>query len=402
MSCASLSPQPPTPLPAAADLPASHLAESRLPALDGIRGVAVLMILVFHFWQSLFHLPAAASLQAHLRILVGGQTGVDLFFVLSGFLITGILLNAKGTPHFLKNFYLRRALRILPLYYLVVCGYFAAGWINSGFHEAFSKEWWYFPYLQNVGMTFWPRQVGEPGHFWSLGVEEHFYLFWPWLVLFCGERRLPKVLLAIIAAAMGFRVLLVPFVGPTNIFWFSPCRLDALALGALLAVVVRRPELAKTAHQTCRWTLMVLGPILLVLYPLTSGKALLAMQVTKYTLVAVAYTALLGATVGHGRWQWLERLFCLSTLRWCGKYSYAMYVFHPIIYNQIMGLLRPSVSLATTHPDLYLACEFPLLLSTVFLVSWASWHLFEKHFLKLKSRFEYAVVHRPQPVKSAC
>ena len=186
----------------------------------------------------MFRFPAAASLQLHLRFLAGGQTGVDLFFVLSGFLITGILLNARGTPHFLRNFYLRRALRILPLYYLVVGGYFAAGWIQAGFRETFSRMWWYFPYLQNVGMTFWPGQVGEPGHFWSLGVEEHFYLFWPCLVLLCAERHLPKILLVIIAAGAGFRMMLIPFVGETNIFWFSPCRLDALALGALLAVVV--------------------------------------------------------------------------------------------------------------------------------------------------------------------
>lgn len=393
MGRAALSLRPQSPLPAAADLPSSHLAESRLPALDGIRGVAVLMILVFHFWQSLYRLPAAASLQSHLRFLASGQTGVDLFFVLSGFLITGILLNAKGTPHFLRNFYVRRALRILPLYYLVVCGYFVAGWIHFGFHETLSKEWWYIPYLQNVGMTFWPHQVGEPGHFWSLGVEEHFYLFWPWLVLVCDERRLPRVLLVIIAAAMAFRLLLIPFVGADNIFWFSLCRMDALALGALLAVVVRRSELSEAAHQACRWTLMILGPALLVLYPFTSGKGLFVMQGVKYMLVAVAFTALLGTTIGPGRWPWLERFFGARILRWCGKYSYAMYVFHPMIYYQITGLLRPNVRLAATHPDLYLGCEFPLLLGLVFLLSWASWQLFEKHFLKLKSHFEYAVPH---------
>ena len=117
------------------------------------------------------------------------------------------------------------------------------------------------------------------------------------------------------------------------------------------------------------------------------------MQTVKYTLVAAAYTALLGATVGPGRWLWLERLFCLPLLRWCGKYSYAMYVFHPMVYFSIMDLLRPNIALASTHPDLYLACEFPLLVALVFLTSWASWHLFEKHFLKLKSRFEYDVPH---------
>jgi peptidoglycan/LPS O-acetylase OafA/YrhL len=390
---AVLNSRPQNPSPVTTGLPAGHLAEWRLPALDGIRGAAVLMILVFHFWQSLYYFAGGEWLRLHLRFLAGGQTGVDLFFVLSGFLITGILLNAKGTSHFLRNFYVRRALRILPLYYLVVCCFFAAVWIHSGFHEAFSREWWYFPYLQNVGMTFWPGRVGEPGHFWSLGVEEHFYLFWPCLVLLCDERRLPKILLVVIAAGVGFRLLLIPIVGPDNIFWFSLCRLDALALGALLAVVVRRQELAETAHRACRWTLLILGPILLVLYPLTSGKGLFVMQAVKYLLVAAVYTALLGTTIGSGRWRWLERFFSTKFLCWCGKYSYAMYVFHPIIYHQAMGLLRPNVPLATTHPNLYLACEFSLLLCVVFLVSWASWHLFEKHFLKLKSRFEYAVPH---------
>jgi peptidoglycan/LPS O-acetylase OafA/YrhL len=375
-------------------LAASHLAESRLPALDGIRGLAVLMVLTFHFWQSLFYLPPATSLQAHLHFLAGGQTGVDLFFVLSGFLITGILLNAKGTPHFLRNFYVRRALRILPLYYFVVIGFLVAGWINHGFHESFSKTWWYFPFLQNVGMTFWPGAVGEPGHFWSLGVEEHFYLLWPMLVLYCDERLLPKVLLAIIAAGVGFRLLLLPIVGADNIFWFSPCRLDALALGALLAVVVRRPDMAATAHQTCRWTLIFLGPALLLLYPLTSGKSFFAMQALKYLLVAMAYAALLGATVGPGRWLWLEKLFCLFPLRWCGKYSYAMYVFHPLIYRPTVDFLRSHLTWTETNITAYVALEFAILVSSVCVVSWASWNLFEKHFLKLKRFFEYSVVHR--------
>ena len=377
-----MSSRPQTLLPAAADLPASHLAESRLPALDGIRGVAVLMILVFHYLQGM--LPCA-WLSKLTRPLYFTQTGVDLFFVLSGFLITGILLNARGTPHFLKNFYFRRALRILPLYYLVVFSCLAAGWIGSNPLYQFDKVWWYLLYLQNIGLTFWPSSTGCPGHFWSLGVEEHFYLLWPLLIVLCDERHLPRALLGLIAGSIACRLLLLSF--GYDVFTFSLCRLDALSAGALLAVVVRRPELAETAHQVCRWTLMILGPILLVLYLLTSGKALLAMQAVKYTFVAVAYTALLGATVGPGRWQWLERLFCLPSLRWCGKYSYAMYVFHPFLYGLILGLMRSRMGLAQTNPAAYMAIEFPVLVAAVCLVSWSSWHLFEKHFLKLKSRF---------------
>lgn len=371
-------------------LPASHRA-SYLPALDGVRGLAVLMILAFHFWQSLYRFPEASGIQAHLRFLAIGQTGVDLFFVLSGFLITGILLNTKGTPHFLLNFYARRAIRILPLYYLLVLGYLLAGWVHSGFVGSLHQEWWYFLYLQNVGMTFWPQHVGEPGHFWSLGVEEHFYLLWPMLLLINDESRLPWVLGGIVASGVISRLLLIPIVGPDRIFWFSPCRMDALALGALLAVAARRADIANWSFQVCWWTLVSLGPILLLLYPLTSGKAFFAMQAIKYLLVAIAYTALIGSTVGPGRWIFLENFFTIPFLKWCGKYSYAMYVFHPAIYLICTSWLRSNWSLARTAPALYLGCEFIVLLAMVFLVSWTSWHLFEKHFLKMKRFFEYPV-----------
>jgi peptidoglycan/LPS O-acetylase OafA/YrhL len=369
-------------------LAASHLAETRLPALDGIRGVAVLMVLVFHYRQGMLNL-GSAWLSRMARPLYGTQTGVDLFFVLSGFLITGILLNAKGSAHFLKNFYIRRALRILPLYYFLVLAYLFAGCFSANPEFSFHKCWWYLLYLQNIGSTFWPAAVGEPGHFWSLGVEEHFYLLWPMLIVLCDERHLPKVLLGIIGAAIACRVLLLGL--GYDVFTFSPCRMDALSCGALLAVVVRRPELARAAHRLCRWTLLFLGPALVVLYPLTSGKALFAMQVLKYTLVAVAYTALLGGTVGPGRWVRVERFFCQPALRWCGKYSYAMYVFHPFLYGEIMTFMRSHLGLRHSHPALFMAIEFPVLVAAVCLVSWLSWHLFEKHFLSLKSRFEYAV-----------
>jgi peptidoglycan/LPS O-acetylase OafA/YrhL len=370
-------------------LPAGHLAETRLPALDGIRGVAVLMILMFHYLQGM--LPCA-WLSRLVRPLYFTQTGVDLFFVLSGFLITGILLNAKGTSHFLKNFYIRRVLRILPLYYLLVFGYIVAGWFSVNPNLGFEKCWWYLLYLQNIGMTFWPGAVGGPGHFWSLGVEEHFYLLWPILILLCKERSLPRVLVGMIIGGIACRVLLLAL--GFDVFTFSLCRMDALSAGALLAVVVRRPELAREAHRMCRWILLILGPVLLILYPLTSGKALFAMQVIKYFLVAVAYTALLGATVGPGRWLWLEKLFCRQTLRWCGKYSYAMYVFHPLLYGLIMGLMRSRLTLAQSSPALFMAIEFPAVVAAVCFVSWLSWHLFEKHFLKLKSRFEYSLGHQ--------
>ncbi len=359
---------------------------SRIAALDGLRGMAVLMVLVFHYKQGMLLLPDS-WLTKPLRLLDATQTGVDLFFVLSGFLISGILLDAKGTPHFLRNFYTRRALRILPLYYLVVLGCLAAGWIWGNPAYSLEKVWWYLVYLQNVGMTFWPTAVGEPGHFWSLGVEEHFYLIWPFLMLVCSEKRLPIVLLTLIAGGIACRLLLVSL--GYDVFTFSLCRMDALAMGALLAVLLRRPGMASVACRVCRWALIVGGPLLLVLYGLCSGKAQAAVQVVKYALVALTYTVLLGAVVGPGRIECLERVCTRWPLRWCGKFSYAMYVFHPFLYGGIMTYLRRHSALTSTNPLLFMAGEFALCVACTLAVSWLSWQLLEKRFLKLKSLFEY-------------
>jgi peptidoglycan/LPS O-acetylase OafA/YrhL len=368
------------------DLPTSHLAETRLPVLDGLRGVAVLMVLVFHYRQGM--LPLGRSwLARSFRVLDMGQTGVDLFFVLSGFLITGILLNAKGSPHFLRNFYMRRVLRILPLYYLVVIGCLVAGWVASQPRYSFANMWWYLVYLQNVGTTFWPRSIGGPGHFWSLGVEEHFYLIWPFLILTCAEGRLPWVLLLLIGGAIACRVVLL--LTGYDVFTFSLCRMDALALGALLAVFMRRREWAAPTARICRWGLMSLTLLLIVLYLLTSGEAFFAMQVIKYTLVALGYTFLIGAIVGPQKVAWLERKLNIRSLRWCGKYSYSMYVFHPFIFGVIMTHMRRSWTRAPDHAAMFMACEFALCIAGTCLAGWLSWHLFEKRFLEFKRFFEY-------------
>ena len=119
------------------------------------------------------------------------------------------------------------------------------------------------------------------------------------------------------------------------------------------------------------------------------------MQAIKYTLVAAAYAAMLGAAVGPGRWLWLEKFLTLGGLRWMGKYSYAMYVFHPIVYDLMMSFMRAHSSLVSTSPAVYMALEFPLLLAGVCLAGWVSWQLFEKHFLKLKRFFEYSIASEP-------
>ena len=218
-----------------------------LPALDGIRGLAILMVMVYH----LTLLPGDAGVdRIWAAVAAFGWAGVDLFFVLSGFLITGILWEARGGPPgaYFRNFYARRTLRIFPLYYAVMvlllvvlprlphpqaARYGAVG----------GEQVWYWTYLSNfaIGLRHeW--NLGSLDVSWSLAIEEQFYLVWPAVVLLLGRRALMGFCAAVVAAAVLCRTALTLSGGhPIAISVLTPCRMDALAVGAFLALAVRGP-----------------------------------------------------------------------------------------------------------------------------------------------------------------
>src|SRR5436190_1162893 len=196
----------------------SAAAPPRLPALDGVRGIAALMVMSFHYWDG-----------AGSRWPALGQTGVDLFFVLSGFLITRILLAARDSPGYFRNFYARRALRILPLYY----GFLAVHQLllprlQGRESPPFARAWWFWVHLQNIPTTFPGLIADGPGVYWSLAVEEHFYLVWPVLVLVVPSRWLPRVAGAVIVLALAARALFL-FALDLPVDTFTACRMDAIA-----------------------------------------------------------------------------------------------------------------------------------------------------------------------------
>src|SRR5882757_6155467 len=237
------------------DVPAPASASQRLnlrghlPALDGVRGLAVLMVLVFHFVGNT--LPTTGVERAIVGVTNYGSYGVELFFVLSGFLITGILYDAHNKPHYFRNFYMRRLLRIFPLYYGVLAlVFFVAPLISllrgPALDYLVDRQAWAWLYAVNIYIAKdgdWSFSYLE--HFWSLAIEEHFYLFWP-LVIFLLARR-PRALIAVsLATALG--AMLARLIGSlVGVSWWTtyvltPFRLDGLALGALLAVMARQPE----------------------------------------------------------------------------------------------------------------------------------------------------------------
>lgn len=264
--------------------------------LDGLRGVAVLSVLVFHFWQGTPHLFATIPAAGLLSI---GQKGVDLFFVLSGFLITGILLQTKEKPHYFRNFYGRRSLRIFPLYYAVVIGCVLVA-LFAADRTAAAKTWWYFVYLQNVADTFRPDAIIGPGHFWSLAIEEQFYLVWPLIVLFLGRNQLLLLTACLFVGAAVIRVLFIS--RGIDVFTFTLCRMDTLALGAMLAIC------STDAIQWARvkkGTLVCIGPLLLLsisTFSVLSGSGLAWVQATKYSLFAVVCGMLLVLAITPARY----------------------------------------------------------------------------------------------------
>ena len=344
-----------------------------IPVLDGIRTIAILAVMLFHFFQ---HGPALSSALLRMlgKVALFGQTGVDLFFVLSGFLITGILLNLRGRPRALSTFYLRRAARIFPLYYVYLIGAFL---LFPLLHWApqipWTDQWWFWVYAQNVQDTFVPGfQLFGPGHFWSLAVEEHFYLVWPFLVLWLPEKWLKSVLLATIGLALGTRALLVGLGHP--VFYFTLCRMDAIAVGALLALLIRDKEgFARLSRWLRRWGVWA-GLAILPVYGLVTGTAIPSVQVFKFTLLALVWAAVLVLALTARPGGRIVQLLSCRPVSIIAKGSYALYVFHPAVFE----LCRPL------YGRLPFAGSLLIAFSATGVAAFLSWRLLESPFLRLR------------------
>lgn len=343
---------------------------ARLPGLDGIRGLAALMVFAFHFFQVNAADASDGALLA--RLAAPGQTGVDLFFLLSGFLITGILLQNRGADRALATFYARRVLRIFPVYYLALLGLIVAGGIsNDASAIAASDAWWYVIYLQNIPWTF-SSSISGPGHLWSLAVEEQFYLAWPLLVFGVSTRRLVQTCVALIVAGIATRAYFV-LQGWTT-FYFTLCRMDGLVTGALLAVAFhQREHWARVAATAAR----VAVAVALIGVPCSLwflGRGSDAFAVFKPLMMALLYGGLVAATIQASPLSPIARFFSLWPLRVTGKFSYAFYVAHPMAIA------------ATGVVSRNLGISLALALTATYSIAIASWYAIERPILRLKER----------------
>ena len=372
-----------------------------LPALDGVRGLAILLVLVVHFAGSAAD-PALASgsivERVFVRLIDTSGCGVDLFFVLSGFLITRILLCSRGGVQPFRRFYARRVLRIFPLYYLalfvvlVIVPQLAGK--PPGVREILDRQGWLWLYCGNIACAIlgysWNQGWMRLDHFWSLAVEEHFYFVWPFLALRLPIRSLVQLLWVFVVLAITAKIALVGYGMIDASYQLTPCRLDALSLGALIAIAASRGDLARYLGAARR--AMLLAALGVVALGMVSHLRPWLWWTTAlvHTMFAVFFAGLLVAVLsGDGRSR-LAGAFSHPALRTLGKYSYGLYVWHEILRPFLHDWIPPAALEQALHGRLLGVLAYAAVcIAIAFAVAYASWHLFEKHFLGLKSRVEY-------------
>ena len=395
----------------------TDLTEGRrhIAALDGIRGIAILLVLYRHLWRVLFN-GSMMRLDAIFFDIPGvGWIGVDLFFVLSGFLITGILIDAKDGARYFRNFYARRFLRIFPLYYgflfvlIVVLPFIPALRNNYGLEGVQHYQLWYWTYLQNLlGPLRLFSNTGNlwAGHLWSLAIEEQFYVLWPAVVFLCSRRTLTWVCIACVVGAPLLRFVTIEsemprFSNTLATLTFMPARVDTLAAGALVAIAWREP-LTFSRYVRPAKVIAIAALIIVTVYALSVGDLdsfdLRTQQVTFSTL-ALGFAAFLILVLAAPPTSWLQRACTHPVLGFFGRYSYGLYVIHFPIATQLAARARTH-DLIRTVGGSEIPAHIVFMLVTGGLsvaAAWLSWHLYESQFLKLKRYFRYQGARRPGP-----
>ncbi len=393
--------------------PLSRRLNGYLPELDGLRGIAILLVMIVHYNQFVYtDIPLVDAFIAAGRT---GWIGVDMFFVLSGFLITGILLRTRERPGYFKNFYARRVLRIFPVYYLVMAFFFLLLPQLESIQELImggrGRSTWSLPYW--LFFSNFSEAMGYSKHpylvvTWSVAVEEHFYLIWPLMVLRFPAQKLKWLCFGLVSFSFLARFLSLEVLdaNPHSIAFLTPTRFDGLALGSLLAVLLRdpRPPL-DFLRRYARWALLSA----LLVFPL-----IVWMQ-ESYTMMGgvyrgqnprvIVYAFLMLAIVFAGIMLhvllWPDsRLGAVCRQRWLlhlGRRSYALYLLHAPVLPACRRVLEPALGADPFRHSwgwivaLLMAVVISLALAEI------SWRLVERPALGLKKYFDYRVKTPERP-----
>ncbi len=369
---------------------ASH---GHVPALDGLRGLAVAFVLVHHLVR---FAPGGALGALIENVAYAGYVGVDLFFVLSGFLITGILLASREAKDYYPRFLLRRSLRIFPLYFATLAFIFlvfrpVARALGADPEPIVGPVVAYVLYVSNFA-------IAHAGHFgwrptditWSLAIEEQFYLVFPWVVRALSPSRLVRALVVLAGLAIVIRTGLYLALGrdaavPCYVLPF--CRMDALALGGLVATLEVAPDTrVKRALEGLASVALVVVPVLALTGRL--GQEDPFTMTIGYTIVALAMVGLVVRTSVRPT-RALERLFTTSAMTFLGTRSYGIYLFHSLIEGAVRRLpgLRDVFSETHLRDDVGMSVAFTITsLVLTLIAAQISFVCFEKPVLSLRDR----------------
>ncbi|HEV3218350.1 MAG TPA: acyltransferase [Candidatus Acidoferrales bacterium] len=376
-------------------------AQARIPELDGLRGMAIFLVVAGHYTDFIHGTRVASFLQTSLYLY---WTGVDLFFVLSGFLIGGILLDHRESASYFRTFYTRRFFRIVPLYYTWIGIYILLVTFGSAFLRAHVHTGTFQPvdrgilshflFLQNFGnpinssLSFWwffPL--------WSLAVEEQFYLISPLVVFLISRRSLTRVLGIVICCAPLLRILglkgYLPFLGSEYVaFHATPCRADALAFGVLAALLWRDTRARAWLSTNTNKLYGAFGILLAgmaILRGWFPGYDSLGEQTFGYTWIALFYTVVLLLSLLSSSGP-IARLARMGWLRELGKLSYCIYIIHSAVSFVCFKIRHSTTGVSFPH-DLAITL---LAVAITYTIAKLSWVFFEQPLLRLGHRFGYA------------
>jgi peptidoglycan/LPS O-acetylase OafA/YrhL len=360
-----------------------NLRREYYPGLDGLRGIAILLVVFYHNF-------------GFSNYFFFGWLGVDLFFVLSGFLITDLLLKTFHSPNYLKNFYVKRVLRIFPLYYFSLVLFLIILPLIKNFPLDFSyyinNQWWFWAYLQNWLLIF--KDTGNATtalqHYWSLAVEEQFYLIWPLVILLFKK---PKYLLAfagvlllgVIAIRFSLWTMQVKDLNYFGLYTFT--RIDGICIGSMLAIL----QYMRSRFLNRNFTIVVLilagFNFLFFFFNRQNEFSFPYLAIVGYTTFAVMFALLIHETV-QGENKFINSVLDTPVLKFFGRISYGFYIFHwpvyLILYEYLAAWVRNSFSLSVSASQFIIS----IILTIIGLaVSIMSYYGFERHFLKMKKAF---------------
>lgn len=391
-------------------------SQARIPELDGLRGLAIVLVLVCHFVEWGDYQGHNILIKILLAISFLGFTGLDLFFVLSGFLICGILLDNRDSLNYYKVFYIRRSLRVFPLYYALLT-FFSVIVLASAHDVLDTPEWlfgfqfpaWaYFTYTQNIFMSI-SNSFGTStlGPTWSLAVEAQFYLTFPFIVRFLPKKNLVPLLLVVVVSAILFRMFLFTFY-PGKLYavaLLGPARADSLMIGALAAIAIRS-EVATNylINHRSRLYLWIAGVGVLtiaggaVYYYAGVGKIL---AVLLFTLIALVSAMMIFLSLMLEEQSRFRRFFRHAVLLEFGALSYFIYLTH----MGVLGFFHWQFGIIGKTPIGFIwMAECVLSLITCLLFAKISQKCFEQPLVRLGYRFKYqtADLKAGQPQATEC